>query len=80
MEKQADIDRHIAFEQQWHKEDKQFITFARNVIEKKKVAGDPILPLLKVVKVSDIKNLFLLICIINNYFNFRIIKIKIIYA
>lgn len=51
-ERQADIDRYNAFEQQWHKEDEQFLTFARNVIEKKKIAGIPVVPLLKVVKVS----------------------------
>lgn len=52
-DRQDDINRHNAFEQQWHKEDEQFIAFARNMIEKKKMAGNPIVPLLKVVKVSN---------------------------
>lgn len=51
-ERQADIDRHEMFEQLWKKEDNEFIAFARNIIEKKKLSDNPIVPLLKTVKVS----------------------------
>lgn len=51
-ERQADIDRHEMFERLWQKEDSEFITFAGNIIEKKKLSDNPIVPLLKTVKVS----------------------------
>lgn len=53
-DRQSDIDRHNAFEQQWHEEDKEFIAYAGNIIEKKKLAGDPIVPLFKTVKVIEL--------------------------
>ncbi|XP_025208212.1 coiled-coil domain-containing protein 173-like [Melanaphis sacchari] len=48
--RQADIDRHEAFEHQWHREDEEFLEYANNVIEKKKLVGSPVVPLLKTVK------------------------------
>lgn len=48
--RQADIDRHAAFERQWHKEDEEFIAYTKNVIEKKKLVSNPVVPLLKTVK------------------------------
>lgn len=51
-ERQADIDRHEMFEQLCQKEDDEFIAFAGNMIEKKKLSDNPIVPLLKTVKVG----------------------------
>jgi len=51
VDRQDDIDRHQAFERQWQKEDKEFIDYAKKVIEENKLRGDPIVPLNKVVKV-----------------------------
>lgn len=48
--RQADIDRHEAFEHQWHREDEEFLEYAKNVIEKKKLVGNPVVPLLNTVK------------------------------
>lgn len=56
--KQADIDRHEAFEHQWLREDEEFLEYAKNVIEKKKLVGNPVVPLLNTVKVS-INKIFL---------------------
>ncbi|KAL4107288.1 hypothetical protein QTP88_017655 [Uroleucon formosanum] len=52
--RQADIDRHAAFERQWQREDEEFITYTKNMIEKKTLVGNPVVPLLKTVKVSTI--------------------------
>jgi len=52
--RQADIDRHAAFERQWQREDEEFIAYTKNVIEKKIIDGNPVVPLLKTVKVSII--------------------------
>ncbi|XP_027840173.2 cilia- and flagella- associated protein 210 isoform X2 [Aphis gossypii] len=48
--RQADIDRHEAFERQWQREDEEFLKYAKNVIEKKKLVGNPVAPLLNTVK------------------------------
>ncbi|XP_008184806.3 trichohyalin-like [Acyrthosiphon pisum] len=48
--RQADIDRHAAFERQWQREDEEFIAYTKNVIEKKILVGNPVVPLLKTVK------------------------------
>lgn len=37
----------------WYEEDKEFVTHARNIIEKKRLDGNPIMPLLKTVNVSN---------------------------
>lgn len=50
--RQTDIDRHEAFEHQWHKEDEEFIAYTKNEINKIKLNGNQIVPLLKDVKVS----------------------------
>lgn len=52
--RQADIDRHTVFECQWQREDEEFIAYTKNIIEKKKLVGNPVVPLLKTVKVSVI--------------------------
>jgi len=52
--RQADIDRHSAFEREWQREDEEFIAYTKNVIEKKISVGNPVVPLLKTVKVSII--------------------------
>lgn len=57
--RQADIDRHEAFERQWQREDEEFLEYAKNVIEKKKLVGNPVVPLLNTVKVS-INKIFLI--------------------
>ncbi|XP_022168564.1 trichohyalin-like isoform X2 [Myzus persicae] len=48
--RQADIDRHSAFEREWQKEDEEFIAYTKNVIEKKISVGNPVVPLIKTVK------------------------------
>ncbi|XP_025419505.1 vicilin-like seed storage protein At2g18540 [Sipha flava] len=48
-DRQADINRYKAFEQQWHEEDKEFLAYTENMIELKKQAGNPTVPLLKTV-------------------------------
>lgn len=50
--RQADIDRHLAFEHEWQREDEEFIAYTKNVIEKKILAGNSVVPLRKTVKVS----------------------------
>jgi len=52
--RQADINRHLEFEREWQREDEEFIAYTKNVIEKKILAGDPVVPLLKTVTVSII--------------------------
>lgn len=51
-DRQEDINRYNAFEQQCCKEDEQFIAFTSDIIDKKKQAGNPIKPLLKTIEVS----------------------------
>jgi hypothetical protein len=51
-DRQADINRYKAFEQQWHEEDKEFLAYTENMIELKKQAGNPTVPLLKTVNVN----------------------------
>ncbi|VVC38034.1 Hypothetical protein CINCED_3A011215 [Cinara cedri] len=48
-DRQTDINHHKMIEQLWFEEDKEFVTYARNIIEKKKLDGNPIKPLLKTV-------------------------------
>lgn len=52
-DRQNDINRYKAFEQQWHVEDKEFLAYTGNIIEKKKLTGNQIVPLLKTVKVNS---------------------------
>lgn len=46
-----------AFEQQWYDEDKEFLAYTGKIIERKKQAGNPIVPLLKTVKVNSSDNM-----------------------
>lgn len=57
-DRQGDINRYKEIEQQWHEEDKEFLAYTRNMIELKKQAGNPIVPLLKTVKVNISYNIY----------------------
>lgn len=53
-DRQADIDRYKIFEQQCHKDDKEFITYAVNIIEEKNSPSNSVVPLIKTLKVSSV--------------------------
>lgn len=86
--RQDSLNNRKVFERQWCKEDKEFIAYALKTIENKKLAGNTIVPLYKVVEVIILvlnhKNKYdvgIKIQYINtNYAIFRIISKRTIYV